>query len=134
MYFKISLKDTSFHISINFLGLYLSPALLLKIFLKLAYSIMCGKTFQFYCIHIPIKCIESGNFYSYLPTQDSTPSSYHHALGRGKLLIIQAVFFRKSVSSNNRNGWRKLWFALSEFNQKIWRWLGTLGYLFFMIL
>ena len=30
-----------------------------------------------------------------------------------------------------RKGWRKLGFALSKFNQKIWRWLGTLVYLYF---
>ena len=27
-----------------------------------------------------------------------------------------------------QKGWRKLWFAVSKFNQKIWRWLGTLVY------
>ena len=31
-----------------------------------------------------------------------------------------------------RKGWRKLWFALSKLNQKIWRWLGTLVYLYFV--
>ena len=30
-----------------------------------------------------------------------------------------------------RKGWRKLGFALSKFNQKIWRWLGTLVSLYF---
>ena len=35
--------------------------------------------------------------------------------------------FWKSVSSKTKwVGWRKLWFALSIFNQKIWKWLGTL--------
>ena len=28
--------------------------------------------------------------------------------------------------------WRKLWFALSKFSQKIWRCLGTLAYLYFV--
>ena len=30
-----------------------------------------------------------------------------------------------------QKGWSKLWFALSKFNQKIWRWLETLVYLHF---
>ena len=32
----------------------------------------------------------------------------------------------------SRTGWRKLWFALSKFGQKIWRWLGTLDFLYFV--
>ena len=28
--------------------------------------------------------------------------------------------------------WRKLWFTLLKFNQKKWRWLGTLVYLYFV--
>ena len=39
--------------------------------------------------------------------------------------------FWKSFPFNSRKGWRKLWFALSKFNRKIWRWLGTLGFLYF---
>ena len=31
-----------------------------------------------------------------------------------------------------RKGWRKLWSALSKFNQKKWRWLETLVYLYFV--
>ena len=29
-------------------------------------------------------------------------------------------------------GWMKLWFALLKLNHKIWRWLGTLVYLYFV--
>ena len=68
----------------------------------------------------------------FLPTQNSPPSSYDHTLGRRNLFIPQAVLFRKSVSPKSRNRWRKLSFALSKFNQKIWRRLGTLGHLYFV--
>ena len=43
---KISLKDTSFPISLNFLGHYLSPEYLLN-FLWLVYFTMCGKKIKF---------------------------------------------------------------------------------------
>ena len=39
--------------------------------------------------------------------------------------------FWKSVSLKT-NWWRKLWFSLSKFNWKIWRWLGTSAYLYFI--
>ena len=42
MSFKIILRDTSFHISLNVLGFYLSPECLLN-FLRLVYSTMRGK-------------------------------------------------------------------------------------------
>ena len=38
--------------------------------------------------------------------------------------------FLKICVTQQQKGWRKLWVALSKFNRKIWRWLGTLGYLF----
>ena len=55
-------RDTSFHISLNSLGFYLSECLLN--FLWLVYSTMCGKKFSIYGVHIPRKCIESMHFYS----------------------------------------------------------------------
>ena len=61
--FKISLKDTSFYISLNSLGFYLSPEYLLN-FLWLIYSPICGKKFSIYGVCIPRKCIESMQFYS----------------------------------------------------------------------
>ena len=74
--FKISLKDTSFHISINSLGLYLSPRMLIDFSLKSLYSTKTGKNFQIYGVHILRKFIESRHFYP-LPNQS-----------RGKLLIF----------------------------------------------
>ena len=52
--FKISLKDTFFHISLKFLGFYFS----LECLLKLIYSTMCGKNFQICGVHISRKCIK----------------------------------------------------------------------------
>ena len=63
-----------------------------------------------------------------------------------KTHLIKAFLLKPQSSSQNskgnvlkicflsprRKGWRKLWFALSKFNQKIWRWLGTLVYLYFV--
>ena len=60
--FKISLKGTSFHISLNSLEFYPSPEFLLN-FLWLVYSIMCGKFFSIHGVHIPRKCIEFMHFY-----------------------------------------------------------------------
>ena len=74
------------------------------------YSNMCGKHFPIYDVHIPRKCIESVHLYSCPSPPLKTP-------GR---------IFWKSVSPK-RKGWKKLWFALPKFNQKIWRWLGPLS-------
>ena len=41
--------------------------------------------------------------------------------------IFSKIYFRQQ-----QNGWRKPWFALSKFNRKIWSWLGTLRYLYFV--
>ena len=52
----------------------------------------------------------------------------HTAVHHSKL---QAEFF-EYLFLPSRKGWSKLWYVLSKFNQKIWRWLGTLGYLYFI--
>ena len=80
----------------------------------LVYSTMCGNIFSIYGVHIHRKCTESMHFYSWLSPPLKPP-------GR---------IFWKSVSPR-RKRWRKLWFAVSKFNQKIWRWPGTLVYLYF---
>ena len=100
-------------------------------FLSSVYILPCvGKIFNFMEFSFLENAIIRGIFTHAPPL--SPPSSCHHALGRRKLLIPQVAFFRKSVSRNSRNRWRKLWFALSKFSQKIWRWLGTLGFLCFV--
>ena len=42
---------------------------------------------------------------------------------------LQREFF-KNLFPPRRKRWKKLWFALSKFNQKIWRWLGTFFFYF----
>ena len=72
MPFKISLKDTSIHISLNSFGLYLSPKCLLN-FLLLVYSTMWRKSFQIDGVRITSKCIESRHFYSCPRCPPKTP-------------------------------------------------------------
>ena len=46
---------------------------------------------------------------------------------------LQEQFFENMFSQWPRTkGWGKLWFALLKFNLKMWRWLGTLLYLYFV--
>ena len=104
LFFKISLKDTFFHISLNF---HIS-------FISLQNACWIFPNFLNLNVHIIRKCIESRHFYS-------SPRSLLRTPGR---------IFWKSVSHNSRKRCRKLWFALSKFNQKIWRWLGSLGCLY----
>ena len=119
MSFKVSLKDTSFHVSINSLGLYFSAECLCWIFSQTCIFYHVRENFQIYRVHIPRKCIKPRHFYSCRPLLP---------LSLSLLLIPTGTFFWKSVSPNTRKGWRKLWLALLEFNQKKWKWLETLGY------
>ena len=62
--------------------------MLFEFSLKLFNSIMCGNNFQIYGVFIPIKCIDLRHFYSCpSPLKTHPPRSFHHALGRRKLLI-----------------------------------------------
>ena len=105
--YKISLRVTSFHISLNSLGFSLQNCLLN--FLSCIFQHVWEKVFSLWCSHSP-KMNWMYHFYS-------CPSPLLKTPGR---------IFWKSVFPQTR--WRKLWFALSKFNQKIWRWLGTLVY------
>ena len=98
--------------------------MLVEFSLKLLNCTMCEKTFQNYGVLITIKCIDSRHYYScpYPPLQVLVITSY------ANYSFPQAAFFRKSVFHNSRKKWRKLWFDLSKFSQKMWRWLGTLGF------
>ena len=68
----LSLRDTSFPISLIWLGFYLFPECLLN-FLWLVYSIMCRKMFSIYSVHIPKKWTESLHFYPCLSLLLKTP-------------------------------------------------------------
>ena len=82
---------------------------------KLVYSTKWGKFFQF----IVFIFVENAlNLWIFI----------HALVPYSKL---QAGFF-ENLFPPRRMGWRELWFSLTKFNQKIWRWLGTLGYLYFV--
>ena len=81
-FFTISLKDRSFHISINNLMRYTSLSLflsrlLIQISLKLLYSTMCEKCVQFYGVHIRGKCIDSRHLYSCFSPLNPPPLPPH---------------------------------------------------------
>ena len=107
--FKINLRDTSFHISLNSFGFYLSPEYLLN-FLWLVYSTMFGKKFSIYGDHLPRKCIESKVcIFTHAPVPQSKE------------------FFENLFPQDQRGGgnYDLLYFA------EIWRWLATFVYLYF---
>ena len=77
--FKISRKDASYHISINFSGLYLSPKCLLNFF-SLAYSTICREIFKFMVFTFTENVFNLGIF-------------THFYTRRRKLLLSHAAFF-----------------------------------------
>ena len=112
--FKINLRDTSFHISLNFLGFYLSR--MLVEFSDFYITTCAGKSFQFMVFPFLENALNLCNF-------------THAAVPHSKL---QVESFENPFPPRQKR-WRKLWWlALSKFNQKIWRWLGTLIYLHFV--
>ena len=95
--FKISLRDTSFHICLNSLGFYLSPECLLNFFLIWYSSINVGKFFQFMV-------------FTFLENALNLCIFTHAPALHSKL---QVGFF-ENLFPPKWKGWRKLWFALSK--------------------
>ena len=105
MPFKISLKDTSFHISMNSLGLYLSLQNACWIF---------SQTFMFHHVRETFSNLWSSHsqkmhwFQAFLlmllPTQKSPPSCCHHALSRRKLLIPPGSILWKTCFPQQQKG------------------------------
>ena len=93
--FKISLKDTSFRISLNSLRFYLSSEFLLN----LCIPPCVGKLFQFMV-------------FTFLENALNLCFFTHALVLHSKL---QAGFF-KNMFPPRRKGWRKLWFAFLNFN------------------
>ena len=81
-------------------------------------STMCEKKVSIYGVPIR-KWIESMHFYSCPSSPLKTP---------GTTFFLKIRF----PQGPRTKGWRKLWFALLKFNQKIWRLLGELIYLYFV--
>ena len=107
------------------------PRMLAEFFLTCIFH-YSWEIFHIYDLHIPSKCIESKNIYlSPPPKSKLSPKFLSSPPGRVKLLISPSQCFSKICFPNSRKGCRNQWFALLKFNQEIWRWLGTLGYLYF---
>ena len=106
---------------------------LVEFSLKLLYSIMCGKNFQVYGIHILenalILCI------------------FTHAAPYSKLahkFLLSRPKQKEITHSTRKDSFENLFppraelgiggydFPLSKFSQKIWRWLGILDFLYFV--
>ena len=86
--------------------------MLVEFSLKLLYSTVCGKNFHIYGVHIPRKCIDSRYFYSCPSPLKTRPQLFVITpYAEGNYSFSQAAFFQKSVSPNNKKGWRKLLIA-----------------------
>ena len=85
--------------------------------------------FSIYGVHIPRKSIESAP-----PPQSKLSPKFLSSHPRQKEIThsLRQYFFKNLFPPTGRKECRKLWFAFSEFNQEIWRWLETLGYLYFV--
>ena len=104
MSFKISLKDTSFHISINSLGLYLSPECFLN-FLSNFYIPLCvGRIFKFMEFTFLENALIQGSFTHASPHSELYPRCCHHALGRRKLLIPLDIILSKICFPQQQKG------------------------------
>ena len=99
----IDFKNTSFHISMYFLGLYLSPeCLYVEFSLKPLHSTICGE--NLWGLHSEKMYWLKAFVLMPLPTQNLSPSSCHRVLGRRKYTLPQAPFFQKSVSRTAKRG------------------------------
>ena len=87
--FKISLKDTSFHISINSLGFYLSPECFLNFLSNLYVPPWLGKIFKFTVFTFLENVLNIGIFNHALPSPVKTPS---HSI-RNMKMICNIRFF-----------------------------------------
>ena len=114
LFFKISPTDTSFHISLNSLGVYLSRMLA-----------EFSMTFIFH--HVWEKCFNLWCWYS-----QKMHWIYAFLLVPQSHIQNSRWTFLKICFPRNGGGGRKLWFAQSKSSQKVWRWLGTLVYLDFV--
>ena len=116
--FNISLKDTYFHISINSIVLYLSPEFLLNFQSNFRIPPYMRKMFKF----IEFKPLEMHWFQSFLLmpllTQNSLPTTSHHALGRRKLLITPDSILSKICFPQQWKG-KEETIICFKFSQKI---------------
>ena len=98
--------------------------------LKLLYPTLCGKCFEFMEFTFLKDALIQAIFTHAPPHLKLAPKVSHPS--QKKLLILPGSILSKMCFPHSRKGWIKLWFALSKFSQKIWRWLETLDFLYFV--
>ena len=114
--FRINLKNTSCHISINLMGLYLFPVS--AIFSETCISHHgCGKFSNIWCSKLLENAfaglkIESRHFYSCSSRLKSPPGSYHTPQAEGNYSSPQTAFFQKLFCLPAERGVRKLWLVV----------------------
>ena len=109
---------------------YPSPECLLNFLSILCIAPGVGKTFKFMLFTFPENALNLDIFTHASPAHSKLSPRFLSSYPRQREITHSpgSVVFHKSVSSNKRKGWMKLWFSLSKLNQEIWRWLITLGY------
>ena len=85
-----------------------------KFSLKALCSTMYGKNFQIYRVHIPRKCFIGEFLLMPLPTQNSPPSSCHHAPDRMKLLIPPRSILSKICFPQQQKGVEKTMICITK--------------------
>ena len=82
--FRINLKDTPSQISMDSLGVYLSPDYLLNFFSDLYVPMWLGKIFKFMVLRLLENAFVSQNLnlfiFTHVPKQNSPLDSHHHSL------------------------------------------------------
>ena len=116
----------------NSLGLYLSLECLLNFVSNLYIPPCVGNIFKFIVFTFLENALNLVILLISLPTQNSPPSSCHYTLGKRKLLITPGSIFWKICLPQQQKEVEELLFAWSKFSQKKWRWLGIVGYLYFV--
>lgn len=99
-YFRINDKDTSFHVSIDLITLYLSPKNFVKFF-------VIANTIPSWLLEVLIlmsRLLENAIAGQKSDLSLSYRYFYHYPQARGKLLILYAAFFRKCIFPSRRKG------------------------------
>ena len=118
--FKISLKDTSFHICINVLGLYLSPECLLSFLSYYCIPPWVGKTIKL----LEFTFLENAlirDIFTHAPPNAKLAPKFLSSCSRQKEITHSPRHhsFENLFSSKTEKRGRKPWFAISKFRQKI---------------
>ena len=127
----ISLKDISFHISLNSLGLYLSPEFLLNFFSNFYIPPCLRKIFKFMEFIFIENALIWGIFTQPLSHSKLAPTFLSSRPGQKEITHSPRQHSSKIFFPEQHKRVEETIFALSKLSQKMWRWLGTLGFLYF---